>query len=77
MLIKKKKKKDALDKLEGLKFKHNSNSLIYTISKKSNETSFTVSWRNIELADYSGPTTTYSREVIVHNIETKAWVIVS
>lgn len=76
MLIKKKKKKDALDKLEGLKFKHNSNSLIYTISKKSNETSFTVSWGKIELADYSGPTT-YSREVIVHNIETKVWVIVS
>lgn len=76
MLVKRKKKKEQLDNLEGLKFTHHSTSIIYTISKEIGQTKFTVSWGKSEMADYSG-STTYSREDIVHNIETKVWVIVS
>ena len=76
MLVKRKKKKEQLDKLEGLKFTHHSSSNIYTISKEIGQTIFTVSCRKSEMADYSG-STTYSREAIVRNIETKVWEIVS
>lgn len=76
MLVKRKKKKEQLDNLEGLKFKHHSNSIIFTISKEIGQTEFTVSWEKSEMAAYSG-STTYSREDIVRNIETKVWEIVS
>lgn len=76
MLVKRKKKKEQLDKLEGLKFTHHSSSIIYTISKEIGQTEFTVSWGKSEMADYSG-STTYSREDIVHKINRKAWAIVS
>lgn len=76
MLVKRKKKKEQLDKLEGLKFTHHRSSTIYTISKEIGQIMFTVSWGKSETADYSG-STTYSREDIVRNIKTKAWVIVS
>ena len=76
MLLKRKKKKEQLGNLEGLKFTHHSSSTIYTISKEIGQIIFTVSWGDSEMADYSG-STTYSRETIVHNIEKKVWVIVS
>ena len=76
MLLKRKKKKEQLDNLEGLKFTHYSSSTIYTISKEIGQIMFTVSWGDSEMADYLG-STTYSRETIVHNIEKKVWVIVS
>ena len=76
MLVKRKKKKEVLDQLEGLRFTHHSTSIIYTISKNSNEKLFTVSCGKSEMADYSG-STTYSREDIVDNIKTKVWAIVS
>lgn len=76
MLVKRKKKKEQLDKLEGLKFTHHSSSTIYTISKEIGQIMFTVSWGKSEMANYSG-STTYSREDIVHNIERKVWEIVS
>ena len=79
MLIKRKKKKEQLDNLKGLKFTHHSSYNIYTISKEIDQIMFTVSWRKSEMADYSdySGSTTYSREDIVRNIETKVWEIVS
>ena len=76
MLVKRKEKKDQLDKLEGLKFVHHSASAVYSISKEIGKTMFTVSWDKNGMAGYSG-SATCSRETIVRNIKAKSWVIVS
>jgi hypothetical protein len=74
MLVKR-KKKELLDKLEGLKFTHYSTNIVYEISKEPSETLFTVSWGKNKITAYSG-STKYSREDIVRNIQNKRWMIV-
>jgi hypothetical protein len=75
MLIKRKKKKEFTDNLEGIKFTHESTALIYTISKESSETLFKVSWSKTDITNYAGHTT-YSKEDIIKNIEKGIWKIV-
>jgi hypothetical protein len=75
MLVKR-KKKELLDKLEGLKFTHHSTNLVYEISKEPKETLFTVSLGKNNITGYS-VSIKYSRENIVRNIQRKTWIVVS
>lgn len=75
MLVKRKKKEEIIDKLEGVKFTHESTNLVYTISKESNKNLFRVSWGGEGIADIKG-STTYSRGNITENIKEGVWKIV-
>lgn len=75
MLVKKRKKKEITDKLEGIQFTHESTTLIYTISKERGETLFRVSWGKTDITGYAGHTT-YSREDITKNIKKGIWKVV-
>jgi len=75
MLVKKRKKKEITDKLEGIQFTHESTTLIYTISKERGETLFKVSWCKTDITGYAG-CTTYSREDITKNIKKGIWKVV-
>ena len=75
MLVKRKKKEVIIDELEGVKFTYESPDSVYTISKKSNENLFRVSWEGKSIHDFKGYAT-YSRDHIVENIKKGTWKVV-
>jgi len=74
MLVKR-KKKASIDELDGVKFTHESENIVYTISKESDENLFKVSWEKNHINDYEG-SVNYLREEIVEKIKRGVWKIV-